>query len=454
MYATQTTAQKVKVLLSLLLPILVTQIGMSAMNFFDTLMSGHAGTHDLAGVAIGSSLWVPVFTGLSGILISLTTLISHHIGNKRQKAVPFTLIQALYLSIIIALLVMIIGSFVLQPILNLMDLTSDVQRIAAGYLRALAVGMIPLFIYGVLRNFIDAHGKTNLSMLITLSSLPINILFNYLFIFGKLGFPRLGGIGAGYATAMTYWIITAIAVLVIWRGSIFSQYKGDYKVYPLSLKEWKVLLKIGVPIGLSIFFETSIFSAVTLFMSQYNTVTIAAHQAAINFESLLFMVPLSISMALTIAVAFENGASRHQDAKTYSQLGIGMALGIALILSVFLFLFRESFAHLYSEDTEVIAMTSHFLIYAVFFQISDALQAPIQGALRGYRDVNTALIMTLIAYWIIGLPAGYVLANFTHFGPFGYWIGLIIGLAIGAIGLAIRLNQIQNHNQKKDQTSS
>ncbi|GGE39624.1 putative multidrug resistance protein NorM [Pullulanibacillus camelliae] len=443
MYPTHRLSEKLKVILTLLFPILVTQIGLSAMSFFDTLMSGHAGTNDLAGVAIGSSLWMPVYTGLSGILIAITTLISNHLGRKRQRAIPFTLMQGIYLSIAIALAVVIIGGVVLQPILNAMELTEVVQSIAKRYLHALAIGILPLFVYGVLRNFMDAHGKTTITMVITLCSLPINILFNYLFIFGKFGFPRLGGVGTGYATAITYWIIALIALIVIIRVHPFASYKPFRHVYKISFKEWKAQLKIGVPIGFAIFFETSIFSAVTLFMSRYGTVTVAAHQAALNFEALLFMVPLSIAMALTIAVGYENGSGRYQDAKTYSFLGIGLAIIIACVLSIFLYTFRESFARLYTEDSHVLQLTSHFLIYAVFFQLSDALQAPIQGALRGYKDVNVALILTLIAYWIIGLPLGYILAAYTGLGPYGYWVGLICGLALGAIGLALRLITLQ-----------
>ena len=453
MYPTYTLSQKIKVLITLLLPILVTQIGMSAMTFFDTLMSGHAGTDDLAGVAIGSSLWLPVYTGLSGILISLTTIIAHHIGNKNRQAVPHTLIQGIYLSIAISFIVILVGICVIHPILDQMNVTTDVRDIAYRYLRGLAFGIIPLFVYSVLRNFIDAHGKTNLTMMITLSSLPINVFFNYIFIYGKIGFPRLGGVGAGYATALTYWIIACVAFLVIVGGKTFAKYKQAIRFYPVSYKEWLEQLKIGVPIGLAIFFETSIFSAVTLFMSKYDTATIASHQAAINFESLLFMIPLSIAMALTIAVSFENGAGRFRDAKTYSLLGIGLAVGVALVLSLLLYLFRGTFASFYTDDPKVLTLTSQFLIYAVFFQLSDALQAPIQGALRGYKDVNTALFMTLIAYWVLGLPIGYLVANYTHFGPFGYWIGLISGLAIGAVGLAARLYYIQSKSLKHQQSN-
>lgn len=357
--------------------------------------------------------------------------------------------QAIYLAVALALIILIIGAFSLNPVLNAMDLEDSVHMVAHDYLIALSLGIIPLFIYNALRAFIDALGQTRISMIITLCALPVNVLFNYLLIYGKFGFPELGGVGSGYATAITYWLIALVAILVVIKLNPFSTYQVFTEFFRVSWKEWKALLLIGVPIGLAIFFETSIFSAVTLLMSKYDTVTIASHQIAMNFASLLYMIPLSISMALTIVIGFEIGAARYKDAKEYSWIGISMALTMSLVLSTILFLFREPVASLYTKDHEVMMLTSHFLIYAIFFQISDALQAPIQGILRGYKDVNVTFAMSLVSYWILGLPIGYIFAKYTDMGAFGYWIGLISGLALGAIGLAARLRFIQQVKYKK-----
>lgn len=213
--------------------------------------------------------------------------------------------------------------------------------------------------------------------------------------------------------------------------------------YRISMKAWKELLKLGLPIGFSIFCEVSIFAAVTLFMSEYSTITIAAHQAAMNFASFLYMVPLSISMALTIVVGFEVGAKRFQDAKQYSYLGIGIALGIALMFGVSLLMFSKQVAGFYTTDIEVLELAQHFLMYSILFLISDAVAAPIQGVLRGYKDVTVPFIVALVSYWVIGLPLGYILAKFTSLAAFGYWIGLITGLAAGAIFLFGRLLSLQ-----------
>ena len=185
------------------------------MSFFDIMMSGRYHTVDVAGVSIGSSLWVPVYTGLCGILISLTPIVSQLSVLNKQSTVPYSVIQAVYLSIAIACFVLLIGAFALNPILHFMNLEPTVRQIAHDYLIALSYWDCSYFIYNALRAFIDALGQTRVTMAITIGALPINIGLNYLLIYGKLGFPELGGVGSGYATAITYWIIAIIAILVV-----------------------------------------------------------------------------------------------------------------------------------------------------------------------------------------------------------------------------------------------
>ncbi|MEL3973616.1 MATE family efflux transporter [Rossellomorea oryzaecorticis] len=449
MKQTYSIKEKLGQLSIILVPILVTQLGMFAMNFFDTIMSGQFSPTDLAGVAIGSSLWVPVFTGLSGILLAVTPIVAHLIGGGKKKEVPHTVFQGVYAAIFLSMIVIFIGIIVLDPILNGMKLEEEVHRVAKEYLIALSIGMIPLFIYNVLRSFIDALGLTRVTMFITLLSLPINVFFNYIFIFGKLGVPALGGVGAGYASAISYWAIMGIAFWVIHTKSPFQEFTIFKTMQKPRIRKWKEIFKIGVPIGLSIFFEVSIFSAVTLLMSGYKTAVIAAHQAALNFASFLYMIPLSISMALTIVVGFEVGAKRLKDAKVYSWMGVSIALILAVLYGIILYLFRNEIAYLYTDDLYVLELIGHFLLYAVFFQLSDAIQAPVQGALRGYKDVNITFVMALISYWVIGLPLGYLLANFTEFGPYGYWLGLTSGLTAGALTLSGRLLHIQKKYRKE-----
>lgn len=449
MYHTSTNSEKIKLLLTILGPILITQLCMLLMNFFDTVMSGRVGTVDLAGVAIGSSLWVPIFTGVNGVLLAITPIVSHLLGQNKGQDIAKKVQQAFYIALLLSIIVIIIGVFFLYPILQTMNLETSVRKIAYYYLVAIAGGVIPLFIFNTVRAFIDSLGQTRVSMFIIILSLPINLILNYIFIFGKLGFPAFGGTGAGIATALTYWVIAIFAVIILIKIHPFSTYKVFSNWHWIDIKSWAEQLKIGIPIGFSIFFETSIFSAVTILLSVFTTNTIAAHQAAMNFYSLLYMIPLSVGMALTIVISFEVGAERYEDAKQYGKIGLIIGSFIAIFIGIILYLFNGTVAKLYNTDPNVILLTKQFLSYAILLNIADAFGAPLQGILRGYKDVLVTLLMALISFWFIGLPTGYIMATYTSFGPFGYWIGLILGLSVGTITLYFRYKFIQNRYEQK-----
>ncbi|MGJ9459274.1 MATE family efflux transporter [Oceanobacillus sp. CF4.6] len=448
MYETSTLKEKIKLFIIILFPILITQISLNLMTFFDTVMSGRAGASDLAGVAIGSSLWIPVSTGINGVVLAITPIIAQLLGAKLKGEVPKIVQQGIYLAIAFSFLIIAAGASVLNPVLSLMDLEPEVSNIAKYYLISIGAGIMPLFIFNTIRCFMDGLGQTRASMIIILISLPLNVFFNYIFIFGKLGIPALGGIGAGIATALTYWVVCIISLIVMLRVHPFRKYNIFGNWYLPSLRLWANQLKIGVPIGAAIFFETSIFSAVTLLMSAYDTYTIAAHQAALNFAGLLYMIPLSVGMALTIVIGFEAGANRYKEARIYGYIGMSGGVFIAIFAGIILFVFKGPVAALYNTNPEVIELTKQFIFFAIFYQLADAFGAPIQGALRGYKDVNMTLIIALVSYWVIGLPIGWILANYTSLEPFGYWVGIIVGLSCGAVALLWRLIHIQKKYAK------
>lgn len=449
MNQTFTIKQKMVQMLYILLPIFVTQVALQLMSFFDTVMSGNFNKENLAGVAIGVSIWTPIYTGVSGIFLAVTPIVAQYVGAGKRNRIAFSVQQAAYLSVAVGVVVVLIGGLVLDPIIHMMNLEPEVARIAKQFLTALGIGIIPVFIYTVMRACIDGLGYTRVTMFITLLSFPINVCLNYLFIFGHMGMPRLGGVGAGVATSTTYVILLVIAVIFMKRNSVMRELEMFTRWEKISWKTWKEVLRIGTPIGLSIFFEVSIFSMVTLLMSDYDTVTIAGHQAAMNFASLLYMLPLSIAMSLTILVGFEVGAKRYRDAKLYARIGLVAAVTLSSIAAAFLFFFSADIAKLYGDDSVLIELTQQFLMFAIFFQLSDAVAAPIQGTLRGYKDVNAVFLIALVSYWVIGLPSGYILANFTALDAFGYWIGLITGLAAGAIALFIRLAVVEKRMQQQ-----
>ncbi|MEZ7173156.1 MATE family efflux transporter [Sporosarcina sp. OR05] len=434
----------------IVIPILITQVALYMMTFFDILMTGRYNTEDLAGVTIGSSFWVPVYTGLSGILMGLTPMIAHYIGAGKKHETRPSVQQGLYVSLVLSIVVFTLVLVAIIPAIQNMPLEAPVKVVAGHYLQGMSIGLIPLFAYTVLRSFFDALGATRVSMFIILLSAPINIALNYLLIFGNFGFPELGGAGAGYASGITYWIVLSIAALIAWKRKPFQSYQLFKGWQRVSFAKCLEIIKIGVPIGLSIFVEISIFSVVTLLMSGYTTETISAHQIALNFTSLLYMIPLSISMGATILIGQAVGARKMKTAKQYSFLAVGLAVLFSFISIVILLVFRQPIASLYTTDQTIIELAVHFFVFAAFFQLSDAIQAPIQGSLRGYKDVNMTFIMAIISFWGIGLPVGYITAMYTELGPFGYWVGLIVGLTIGAITLSLRLRVIQKRHELQE----
>jgi multidrug resistance protein, MATE family len=449
MYPTNTLREKATLFFHILWPILITQISYNLMTVIDTMMSGRAGTDDLAGVAVGSSLWMPVYTGLTGIMLAITPIVGQLIGNNKRSDVGRTVMQGFYLAILISLLVLAVGFFALQPVLGIMSLSTNVHTVATDYLHGLAIGIIPLFASAVLRNFFDAQGYTRVTMIILLLALPVNALLNYLLIFGNFGFPELGGAGAGYATAITYWFIFGVSIFLTFQVKELRSHYLFVRWYKVSFQAWKEQLRIGVPMGLSTFFEASIFSVVTLLMgSLFDTNIIAAHQTALNFTTLMFMVPLSISIGMTIVVSYEVGARRMEHAKHYAILGVSSAIVVIGILSLFLFLFREHISYLYTSDRAVVLLAMQFMLFAIMYQFSDAAQASLQGVLRGYKDVTVPFIIAFISYWIVGLPSGYLLARYTALEPYGFWVGITLGLTCAAIGFFLRLQFIQRKEKQ------
>ncbi len=441
----QTTSlkQKIKKLYLLILPIFITQISTQLLSFADIVMSGRFSSNDLAGVAIATSIWVPILTGSLGLFLAIVPIISQHLGENNKAIISSKVTQMLYLSIAISSVVITAILLFSNSILTIMNLDKEVHRIAHQYLIAISAGILPFFLSLVLRSTIDGLGLTKITMYFTFLGLPINILLNFLFIFGYFHFPRLGGVGSGVATAITYYILFTIMFIWVKKNPFTRSLHLLQKFEKVSFTQWLEFLKIGIPIGLAIFFEVAIFSSVTLLLSKYGSLTIAAHQSALNFASLLYMFPYSISAALTIIIGFEVGAKRFTDAKIYARIGIISAVSLAICFAVLLFFFRSTIAGFYTNKVHLNVLIQSFLVYAIFFQLSDAIASPTQGILRGYKDVNIVAAVMFISFWIIGLPTGILIEKFTSFQAYSYWIGLIVGLAFGAICLLLRLHIIE-----------
>ena len=446
MQIAQAYRKKGKQFFSVLLPIFVTQISLTATGFFDTVMAGHLSEQDLAGVAVGSNLFMPFFGMFLGIISGLTPVLAQLYGaGKREKIAPITQ-QGFYWALALAAVLLLFGYLAAPAVLAALALEPRVEAIAKGYLIAIACGLPPIFVAGVLRNFIDAHGQTRLTMAITILTVPFNIFFNYVFMYGAFGLPAFGGVGAGIGSAFAFLGNLLLNIAAAARLAPFRSYRLFSHLPRLDFSEWKKQLGVGIPIGATFFCEQSIFGAVALFMTAYGTAVVAAHQAAMSFTTVIYMIPLSVSMALTILVGHEVGAKRFLEAAAYIRLGRVLTFAFEGSLALLFLTIRDAIADLFTTSPDVHALLVGFLLYAVFLQFADSLNAPIQGALRGYKDVRVTFYLAILSYWVIGLPLGYLAAHFGPgggMGPYGYWISLIGGVLVGAVCLHLRLGRVQ-----------
>ena len=431
-----------------LLPIFITQLSLMATGFFNTVMAGHISQQDLAGVAVGVNLFMPFFGSFLGIISGLTPTISQLYGAGKQEKIGFIVKQGFYWAFALGVGFVALGWLTVPYILPLLKLEPQVEYITSHYLMFLSLGIIPIFISAVLRNFIDAHGYTRLTMCVTMCTVPTNITLNYIFMYGLLDIPAFGGVGAGIGSAVTLTLNLLLNIIVVCRLHPFRDYQVFRHLPGIHLAEWKKQLGVGIPIGATMFCEQSIFGAVGLFMTAYGTAIVAAHQAAMNFTTIVYMIPLAVSMTLTILVGYEVGAKRLDDARQYIKLSRYLTFFTVGTLALLLTRLRDEIAALYTSSIEVQPLLAGFLIYAVFMQFADSINAPLQGALRGFKDVHVTFGLAVLSFWIVGLPLGWGLAKYTELGPYGYWIGLIAGVLIGAVCLEIRLRQVQKKSRR------
>lgn len=393
MYPTHQSKDKFVLFLKIFFPILIYQLANYSASFVDTTMTGQYNTIDLAGVTMATSLWNPFFTFLTGIVSALVPIIGHHLGRGKQKKVASDFYQFLYLSLGLSIFLFVLVFFVAPLILNNMGLEAAVTDIAIRYLWLLAIGIIPLLLFSVIRSLLDALGLTKLSMYLMLLLLPLNSSFNYLLIYGALGFPELGGAGAGLGTSLAYWALLLISILVLLKQEKLKEFHLENRL-PLDKNQIKEAIRLGLPIGGTVFAEVAIFSAVGLIMAKFSSLIIASHQSAMNFSSLMYAVPMSISTTMAIVVSYEVGAKRLEDAKKFIKIGRLSAMVFAMLTLSFLYIFRENVARLYGYDSDFIHLTASFMTYSLFFQLADTFAAPLQGILRGYKD-------TVIPFFIL-----------------------------------------------------
>lgn len=409
------------------------------------MMAGRYSAADLSGVAIGGSIWFPVFMFLLGILSSLMPTVAQFHGSNNVAPVAKYVQQSMMQALAFSPLVFILG-FYMPQLLELIQVDVATQPIASGYVRAMALGLPAVLGFNVLRFFSDGLSLTRPAVVASVVALAVNIPLNYLLIFGKFGFPEMGGVGCGWASAISFWVMFLFMAAVVFAKKSYAPFHLLKNFHPPHWPTHKSLLKVGLPIGFSYFVESSMFGVIALFLASLGPTVVAAHQIALNFSALVFMVPLSLSMALTVRVGFLVGAQQTQEARFTAHLGFVFAIVYGLVSALMLFFFRSNIASLYSENPEVVAMAATLLSYAAFFQLGDVLQVTAAGVLRGYKDTRVCMLIMIFSFWCFSLPIGYTLAMTDWFGhPWhaeGFWLGLVIGLFTTGAMLVWRFNSI------------
>ncbi|WP_127350749.1 MATE family efflux transporter [Dickeya fangzhongdai] len=437
-------------LLALAIPVIIAQVSQTSMGVVDTIMAGSYSATDMAAVAVGTSIWLPVILFGHGLLMALTPVVANLNGSGRRDRIAHQTQQAFLLAAAISILTMFVlyqGKYAI----NLMhDGAPELADKAVKYLHALLWGAPGYLFYQVFRSQCEGLSKTKPGMVIGFIGLLINIPINYVFIHGKLGMPELGGVGCGVATASVYWMM----MLMMAAYSRHAYWLKDIRQFKTQLKpDWAVLKRMagmGLPIALALLFEVTLFAIVALLVLPLGVVDVAGHQIALNFSSLMFVLPLSVGVAATIRVGHRLGEGSAEAARVAARTGIATGVLLAMCTAIFTITLREPIAMLYNKNPDVVAMASHLMLLAAVYQISDAVQTIGSGVLRGYKDTRSIFFITFIAYWILGLPSGYTLALtdilVPRMGPAGFWWGFIIGLTSSATMMVLRIRWVQRQS--------
>lgn len=431
-------------------PILVGQLAYVGMAVVDVAMAGHASAQDLAGVSLGVSIWNMFIITMMGLLMAVNPVVAHQVGSGDLSQVPHVVRQALWKALAVGLLAAAAANLAAR-LFQHMTLEPYVRDLATDFVWITSLSM-PLFAcYRVLYGYSTSINQTKPLMVISLLSLGLNIVVNSLLVFGTLGFPRLGGLGCAWATGVT---VAFNLLALLWWMQRASPYRATWPLGQYEAPHWpqiKSLLKLGLPIGITYFAETSAFSLIALLIAEFGSTQMAAHQIALNFTSLVFMVPLSLGLALLTRVGQSLGAGDPVLARYQAWVGVALGLGFAVVSATLMALWRQPIARAYTSDAAVIALTAQLLLLAAIFQLSDATQVVASCAIRGYKVTRTPMVIHLTAFWVFSLPLGYVLGLAPAWAPWapaqpmaaqGFWIALVLGLTIAALGLTGLLRQV------------
>ena len=456
MSSTRRFKQESHALLRLASPIILSQIALVLMGLVDTVMSGHAGAIEQAVVGLGVALWIPVFIGLMSVVQAVSPIIAHHFGAGDRDAVARDAREGIWLALYAGLVPLILVSWA-PDLLMLFRIEPALAQRAGVFLWGIGLGLPAALVYRSLAFYSASINQTRPIMVLAFVGLGINALLNWVLIYGHFGLPAMGGAGCGWATGIGMWV--ALFALIAWTACA-PAYKPYYIWQSWTLPNWaaqKRLLRLGLPMGGAGLAEVAAFSSVAVLVGRFGEVQIAAHQIALNFSALVFMLPMGLSAAITVRVGHALGAGDAPAARYIAWTGVAAGLVIATLAIGPIILVRHHVAAVYSTDGAVQALAANLLLFAALWQLFDATQVCAIGALRGYKVTLMPMVLMLSAFWAVGVPLGTWLAYRGFFigepmKVYGFWVGLVIGLVLVSVGLAIGLRKVADGAMRAGRT--
>lgn len=437
---------ELKQVLTIAWPLLIAQLTQIGMGVADTIMAGQYSALDMASVAVGFSVMSPILFFIQGVALGLVPIVSGLLGRRSEQLVASQAQHMLLILLCISVLFINVYWFI-DSILLWFDVPANMQPITRDYIVYMLFALPGFAIYQAVRQTCEGLSITSPTMVIMFIGLLVNIPANAVFIYGWFGLPQMGGAGCGLATMLVY-IVMAIATIIY---TIYAKHMQQFSLFTQLIRfEWRTtgeLLTIGIPIALTFLTEVTLFAAVAILLSPLGHLQVAAHQIAINFSSVVFMLPLSIAMAVAIRVSYLMGQGKCQDTIITIRAARWFAIICACVTASLTVYFAHYIISIYTVDYAVTEYALPILFLAALFQISDAVQVISANALRGYKDTTWMLGMCIISYWFLGLPLGVVLGLTDYWVPAmeaqGLWIGIIIGLSVAALLLHFRMKYFQ-----------
>lgn len=418
-------------------PVMLSQLSHVMVGVTDSIMVGHVGATSLAASSLANVVFNLLMLFGIGVSYAITPLVATAHGENNTEKINDTLRHGLMIAFINGLI--LIGVVLLcRPLLYLIGQPEDVVQLAIPYLSILAFSLMPVLIFQSLRQFMEGLSNTRIAMIIMLGSVVLNILLNFILIYGHAGLPALGLNGAGWGSLISRIVMMLVMVGYIYFAKRFSIYRAGMAVGNYSKKLFNRLLNIGIPAGMQFIFEVAAFDFSAIMVGWLGTNSLAAHQIAINLATISYMTTSGLASAATIRVSHELGKRNFKKLMDVAYTLILIALAFMTLWAIIFIVGRNFLPTIYIDNVDVIAIASPLIVIAGFFQLSDGVQVVCSGALRGLQDVKIPTVLVFIAYWIIGLPLGYYLGFKAGYGSIGIWYGLLIGLTLTAIAMFIR----------------